>query len=238
MSLSKKIISIRKENNLNQESLAEILNVSRQTVSNWENNKCYPDIETLILISDKFNLSLDTLLKDDMKMIREIDKKVEKNSQLKKIIIVLSIILFAIIFFLVSKNYIEKTQKEKDNVRYQEIINNLNILGFSKRDGIGFSKINEADIEYSIYSKMPGVLEKDISARTTKGDILILASYNGKRVAVTYVNNEKTTIYCDTKGNLLNEKQNKNHTEVYNSHKAKTIEIVTRMVELADAVYE
>lgn len=238
MSLSKKIINIRKENNLNQESLAEILNVSRQTVSNWENDKCYPDIETLILISDKFDISLDTLLKDDMKMVKEIDKKVEKNSKLKRIIAVLSVIIIVIFPILVTKNHIEKIQKDKENARYKEIVNNLNTLGFSKRDGIGFSKIIEEDVEYSIYSKMPGALEKDISARTTKGDTLILASYNGKRVAVTYVNNEKVTIYCDTKGNLLNEKQNKNYTEVYKKHKEKTLEIVTRMVELADAVYE
>lgn len=56
MLLKDKIVSIREENDLTQEDLAEILCVSRQTVSNWENAKCFPDIETLIMMSEKFSV--------------------------------------------------------------------------------------------------------------------------------------------------------------------------------------
>jgi len=56
MKVSKKIIDIRNDNGLTQEEFADILCVSRQTISNWENEKCYPDIETLIIISNKFNI--------------------------------------------------------------------------------------------------------------------------------------------------------------------------------------
>ena len=62
--LGKKLTEIRKENKMSQEEFAELFNVSRQTVSAWENSKSYPDIETLIRISEKFNISLDILLKE------------------------------------------------------------------------------------------------------------------------------------------------------------------------------
>ena len=64
---------------MSQEEFAESLNVTRQTVSNWETGKNYPDIETLILISDRFSISLDILLKGDEVMIKDIDNKIKKN---------------------------------------------------------------------------------------------------------------------------------------------------------------
>ena len=97
MNLGKKIVKIRKDNKMSQEELAEALNVTRQTISNWENSKNYPDIETLILISDKFNISLDILLKGDKEMIENIDKKIKNNKKLKDIIIALIIIIFLLI---------------------------------------------------------------------------------------------------------------------------------------------
>ena len=48
MNIGKTLQDLRKEKNIRQEEMAEILNVSRQTISNWENSKSYPDIITLI----------------------------------------------------------------------------------------------------------------------------------------------------------------------------------------------
>ena len=67
--LGKKIIKIRKENDLTQEDFADKYSVTRQTVSSWENSKSYPDLDTLVKISDDFNISLDILLKEDKKVI-------------------------------------------------------------------------------------------------------------------------------------------------------------------------
>ena len=78
MNLGDKIINLRKKENLTQENLAEILHVSRQSVSNWETGKSYPNIATLILISDKFKISLDDLLKDK-KMVKVLDKINKRN---------------------------------------------------------------------------------------------------------------------------------------------------------------
>ena len=93
MDFDKKIIELRKQNNLTQEDLAEKLNVSRQTVSNWETAKCYPDIETLVIISNKFNVSLDVLIKENVKMIKDIDKKVRINKKLKYSVLILILLL-------------------------------------------------------------------------------------------------------------------------------------------------
>lgn len=75
MDFSKKIVKIRKDNNLTQEELAEKLNVSRQAVSNWENNRNLPDIEMLIIISKRFSISLDDLILGDKNM-NDIEKKI------------------------------------------------------------------------------------------------------------------------------------------------------------------
>ena len=50
MHISKRLKELRIENNFSQEKLAEILNVSRQTISNWENERSYPDVHNLIML--------------------------------------------------------------------------------------------------------------------------------------------------------------------------------------------
>ena len=73
MEFSDQIKELRKENGLTQEAFAQRLGVTRQAVSNWENNKNLPDIEMLIDISEKFNVSLDRLILggDDMNKMTE-----------------------------------------------------------------------------------------------------------------------------------------------------------------------
>jgi len=94
--LGKKIIKIRKDYNLTQEDFADKYSVTRQTVSSWENSKSYPDLDTLVKISDDFNVSLDILLKEDKKVIEDISnsqRERKDHKKLKKALIVLSIIL-------------------------------------------------------------------------------------------------------------------------------------------------
>jgi len=64
MSFASKLQEIRVQNNISQEGLAEMLGVSRQSVSKWERGKGYPEIDKLICISERFGVSLDELLKD------------------------------------------------------------------------------------------------------------------------------------------------------------------------------
>lgn len=64
MSFADNLKMIRKERNITQEQLAELLNVSRQAVSKWESGNGYPETEKLLIISKELNISLDYLLLD------------------------------------------------------------------------------------------------------------------------------------------------------------------------------
>lgn len=100
MQLGQVIAQIRKERGLTQETFAKKFNVTRQTVSNWENEKSYPDLSTLVKISDEFNVSLDVLLKGDYRMVKDIDKKIKKQPIYIGIIICLIIIVVALFSFI------------------------------------------------------------------------------------------------------------------------------------------
>lgn len=64
MDIGNKLNRARTNANLTQEQVAEVLGVSRQTISNWENEKTYPDIKSVVALSDLYGVSLDYLLKD------------------------------------------------------------------------------------------------------------------------------------------------------------------------------
>ena len=65
MNLGEKIYKLRKERNLSQEALAELVGTTRQAISKWENNQGYPETEKLLLLSNVFEVSIDFLLKDE-----------------------------------------------------------------------------------------------------------------------------------------------------------------------------
>ena len=75
MDIGNQILSIRKEQKLTQEEFGRLFYVTRQTVSNWENGKSYPDLQILVDMSNRFQVSLDTLLKEDSRMVKEMDKE-------------------------------------------------------------------------------------------------------------------------------------------------------------------
>ena len=86
MNIGNQILNIRKEKQLTQEEFGKLFHVTRQTVSNLENEKSYPDLQMLIDISNQFEISLDTLIKEDSKMVKTIDKervlgKIKKKNQ-------------------------------------------------------------------------------------------------------------------------------------------------------------
>lgn len=73
MEIGERLKNARSEHGLSQEQVAEELGVSRQSISNWENNRSYPDIVSVIKLSDLYSISLDELLKEDKKMIEHLD---------------------------------------------------------------------------------------------------------------------------------------------------------------------
>ena len=87
MELGKQIKKHRQEVQLSQEELAERVYVSRQTISNWENDKSYPDVNSLVLLSETFQISLDNLIKGDIEVMKDVIQKeeIEKMNRYGKI---------------------------------------------------------------------------------------------------------------------------------------------------------
>ncbi|MDY2679116.1 MAG: helix-turn-helix transcriptional regulator [Lentihominibacter sp.] len=77
MELGKQIKKHRVTAQLSQEELAERIYVSRQTISNWENDKSYPDVNSLVLLSETFQVSLDNLIKGDIDIMKEVIQREE-----------------------------------------------------------------------------------------------------------------------------------------------------------------
>lgn len=144
MKLDTQIKKYRTELNLSQEKLAEKVYVTRQTISNWENGKSYPDIHSLLLLSSLFNVSLDQLIKGDVETMKEIinEQEVKKFNYYGNIfsihflILIISAaplfiwleqyafipfgVLFAVTMFWALK--VEKIKKENDIQTYKEIV--------------------------------------------------------------------------------------------------------------------
>lgn len=144
MELGKQIKMYRLENKLSQEELADRIYVSRQTISNWENDKSYPDINSLVLLSEVFKVSLDKLIKGDIDVMKDVIKKeeVDKMNRYGKIYTIMLIvtvvsvvplfmwlgfwalipwgIVWMVSMFFASK--IEKIKKDNDVQTYKEIV--------------------------------------------------------------------------------------------------------------------
>ena len=71
MEIGNQIKKCRTEMKLSQDDLAEKVFVTRQTISNWENNRNYPDIRSLVLLSNVFGISLDILVKGDLEQMKD-----------------------------------------------------------------------------------------------------------------------------------------------------------------------
>jgi len=141
MNISKQLKNYRKEFNISQETLAEVIHVSRQTISNWENDKSYPDLQSLILLSDYFKVSLDELVKGDVVKMKTELKMSEINKLATWMVIgfILMIVtlplgikfspyLFVVplliwIGTMVIAFKVEKIKKEKHLRTYREIVN-------------------------------------------------------------------------------------------------------------------
>ena len=109
MEFNEQIKRLRKENNLTQEEMAKKLNVTRQAISNWENNRNLPDFEMIILIAETFDVSLDELILGDKKMNKIEQTLINdgKRTRAAKFNMVTTIIgsafiILGIIFFLIS----------------------------------------------------------------------------------------------------------------------------------------
>ncbi len=95
MDIGSRIKKYREEQNISQEELALKIFVSRQTISNWETDKSYPDIKSLIMLSNIFNVSLDNFIKKDIEEMRKIidSKKVKEFNVMSYVFLVEMLVL-------------------------------------------------------------------------------------------------------------------------------------------------
>ena len=126
MSIAKNIYNLRKKINLSQESLAEKIGVTRQTISNWESGISTPDLKQSKELSKIFNVTIDELADNEIK-----DVLIKKTSNIEKLagitikfIQIMSFLLIvaiaAIIFF---ANYFKASPKESYLIEYCKIDN-------------------------------------------------------------------------------------------------------------------
>ena len=96
MDIGMKLKEARLGAKLSQEQAAERLFVSRQTISNWENEKTYPDIVSVIKLSDLYSISLDELLKGDTKMLEHLEESTDivKSNQKLILAVAANIVVF------------------------------------------------------------------------------------------------------------------------------------------------
>lgn len=144
MELGKQIKMHRQEAHLSQEELANRVYVSRQTISNWENDKSYPDVNSLVLLSEIFQISLDNLIKGDIEVMKDVIQKeeIEKMNRYGKSYTIMLIatavsavplfmwlgvwafipwgIIWAISMYFAFK--VEKVKKDNDVQTYKEIV--------------------------------------------------------------------------------------------------------------------
>lgn len=86
MNIGEQINNLRKQHGLSQDDFANLFNVSRQTISNWENGKSLPDIISIIKMSELYGLSLDEMMKGDKALLKKVERDAAAAKAEKKII--------------------------------------------------------------------------------------------------------------------------------------------------------
>lgn len=103
MDVGQRLKMRRNELKLTQDYVAEKLGITRQTISNWEIGRSYPDIERIIRLSELYELSLDELLKGDQKMVKHLQENTLVTHFLKLFIAMLAINFLLMLVLLVNQ---------------------------------------------------------------------------------------------------------------------------------------
>lgn len=109
MKLATRLKQRRNNLQMTQEEVAEKIHVSRQTISNWENGRNLPDINSLVLISEIYAISLDELMKGDPKMVKQLDKKIRKGNYFSFLAALSVVFILLNIFHIISPGEITAT---------------------------------------------------------------------------------------------------------------------------------
>lgn len=119
MSIGKSLQHYRMDSGMMQEQLAKLLNVSRQTISKWENDRSFPDIENLIWLCDLYDISLDELvgrkqLVYETKTLRKKNKRKDLISMFPKYTGVITSLVLALLVIVAGVGYYHEAKELKE----------------------------------------------------------------------------------------------------------------------------
>ena len=106
---------------MTQEDVSKILNVSRSTISSWEVNRTYPDLDILVALSDLYDISLDDMLREDDRMIQKFTNEIKNSKKRKKIIITISLIFIPLLLILGYQLWNASLVISSDNIKNSQI---------------------------------------------------------------------------------------------------------------------
>lgn len=182
MNIGEQINYLRKQKGLSQDEFANILKISRQTVSNWENGKSYPDLEMIVTISNYFQVSVDELLKQDVSVADKTNLEKKSDSKKKKGFIIVSILIALLVWVIVGV-YL-KIEADR-SVRF--------IMSKDKTFESMESKISVANGYFSVPQN--DHLDIKVEAETDDGELHIL------------ITNEEKQVYYQLDGQSLKDEQ-------------------------------
>ncbi|MFD3449449.1 helix-turn-helix domain-containing protein [Microbacteriaceae bacterium 4G12] len=208
MNIGKKIKHLRLINKMTQEDVANQLFISRQVISKWELGKSLPDLTNLLALSRLFNVSIDSLLKEDSNLQNQIIKQSNYKRYLMMAYVyiyslfTIIVILCCFVAFLLIPKDIKTSDikvinshfyKETDKKEILYIYSELKPF-FSNYSGNYSLKIKEHEIDIHAYRNSIPFKNKDVLFSITK-DISHGIDWEEKDVYIVDENNNKILIY-------------------------------------------
>lgn len=190
MKLGENILELRKKKGLSQEQLGEKVNVTRQTISNWELNETSPNPEQLKLLSSVLEVSIDDLLDNDIKSIME--SKISNTEKLAglilKILKVMGVLILAFLIFIIFSLIIFNSNKSSNVVVEKE--NRMVDLE---------CRLNNNDYNYSVeFDKDDNII--NVVGSDFINSIIDNKKFNKRKALVQYVD----TYFKDNGGQCYN----------------------------------
>ena len=241
MNIGDKIKELRLKKEWTQEQLAQLLNVSRPTVSSWEVGRNYPDLETIIAISDLFRISLDKLLREDKEMAKETTKKIKRGTVYKRALIVVGVLFLFYAGYNMKLRFNEHTYRSHLEKNGWEQVS----TGDSVEED-NFYELTENGVDYWTYVLPAGLLgiplseHKDPTLVTNKDDFIIRLNSEDKiKINISPENDPafKKQIYVQTNidGELVESKENwsEDYKEKINHYLSEYQDIHTELINKA-----
>ncbi|EOU1491169.1 helix-turn-helix transcriptional regulator [Clostridium perfringens] len=237
MRVGDEILKIRKANGMTQEKFSKLFNVTRQTVSNWENKKSYPDLETLVDISDKFDISLDVLLKGDNEIVKNYSEQIKQSKFLKNIIKFIGVTVILVLVLFITLVGVWRNAEKKELQYFQT---GLQQQGFKFDKKLGYYYLEDDNIIYNIANwtelnlfdfNIDGVVDaeidgQDISMRILSKDWIFVKL------------SDSETIQVDKNGNIIKGTLADKDKILYDKMKENINLMVKKGLEIYASVYK